>query len=86
MANKKEKAYTITCPYCGKEQYCHPSIFHYMGLCDMGGGNCLGCGNHMQIIYDIKTDSMSTRKWEEFVNEINKQEENNVKNCKRKRT
>ncbi|MGN1222317.1 MAG: hypothetical protein ACI4TT_03690 [Christensenellales bacterium] len=72
MANNEQRKYNITCPYCGKKQSCYPSIFHRMGLCDMGSGNCSNCNKHMQIIYDIKTYSMNTRKWEEFEKEIKK--------------
>lgn len=64
------KLYKIICPYCGKKQRCHPSIFQLMGLHDFGGGDCLKCEKHMQIIYHPDTDSMSTRKWEDFEQEI----------------
>lgn len=71
----KEKRYFIECPYCGKEQYCTKSIFHCMGVFDMGGGNCLDCDKHFQIIYDPQTDTMKTRKWEEFEQEIKEKKE-----------
>lgn len=70
----EEKRYSIKCPYCGKEQYCTKSIFHKMGIFDMGSGNCLVCKNHMQIIYISTTDTMQTRKWEEFDKEIRENE------------
>ena len=80
----KEKVYPITCPYCGKEQLCHKSLFHFMGMLDLGGGDCLGCKKHMRVIYDPTTDSMTTRRCEEFLDECKerkkkKGEENGIK-------
>ena len=66
---QKQKSYKITCPYCGKKQRCHPSIFHLMGLHDAGSGDCLKCDRLMQIIYHPDTDTMSTRKWEDYVHD-----------------
>lgn len=70
----EDKKYSIICPYCGKSQCCTKSIFHCMGLFDMGGGNCLNCNKHMQIIYDPRSDTMQTRKWEEFEQEVKQNE------------
>ena len=65
----KQKSYKIICPYCGKKQCCHPSIFQFMGLFEHGSGDCLKCERHMQIIYHPETDKMSTRKWEDYIND-----------------
>lgn len=70
----EEKRYSIKCPYCGKEQYCTKSIFHKMGIYEMGSGNCLACKKHMQVVYNPISDTMQTRKWEEFDKEIREDE------------
>lgn len=57
--------YDIECPYCQAALNCKPSIFHRMGLHDLGGGACPQCGQLFEIHYDEQHDSMMTKALEE---------------------
>ena len=59
-----QDSYEIDCPYCGYSQRTRPSIFHQMGMLDMGRGSCLKCGGAMRIVYNFSDDAMIAEKWE----------------------
>lgn len=52
--------YPINCPACAAEFDCAPSLFHQMGMYDMGGGFCPECREQLTITFIPETNSMTT--------------------------
>lgn len=46
------KKYKVICCNCNKEIYATKSIFHKMGMFDLGQGRCLHCNTSLQLIYE----------------------------------
>lgn len=73
----EEKRYKVQCCNCKKDIYATKSIFHEMGMFDLGQGRCIHCNTSLNLIYDPETDTMKSRLFDEFINE--KKGERNVK-------
>lgn len=72
-----EKRYKVICCNCNKEIYVTKSIFHDMGMFDLGRGRCLHCNTSLQLIYNPETDTMKSRLFDDFIKE--KEKRNNEK-------
>lgn len=68
-----DKIYSLTCSECGEKSGVMKSIFHDMGLYGYGSANCPHCNIKLNIIYDPEKDSMSSRNYELFIQEIEKE-------------
>lgn len=55
-----KKRFDINCPYCKTPMKCSKSMFHEMGLLDMGGGSCIECKKVFEIHYHPDSNSMTT--------------------------
>lgn len=51
--------YAISCPACGHDAECSPSIFHRMGFFELGGASCPECKEMMQIHFQPDTNTMT---------------------------
>ena len=58
---RKEKRYKVICCKCNKEIYATKSIFHEMGMFDLGHGRCLHCNTSLQLIYEPETETEPSR-------------------------
>ena len=65
------KKYKVICCNCNKEIYATKSIFHKMGMFDLGQGRCLHCNTSLQLIYEPETDTMKSRLYDDFIKEMN---------------
>jgi hypothetical protein len=65
----EEKRYKIICCNCGEDIYATKSIFHQMGMLDLGHGRCCYCNTSLQLIYNPDNDTMSSKLFDEFVKE-----------------
>lgn len=63
--NNKRKTYQITCPSCNTTIYACKSIFHEMGMHDLGHGSCPYCKTLMRLKFDPETDTMQAERWED---------------------
>lgn len=58
-----QKRYEITCPKCGKILYAERSIFHLLGMTDLGSGSCTDCHTLMRIKYDHDAQTMTAENY-----------------------
>ena len=63
----EKKRYKVICCNCNKEIYATKSIFHDMGMYDLGSGRCLYCNTRLKLIYDPKTDTMKSKLFDNIV-------------------
>ncbi len=61
-----KKKYNIKCPHCKKEMYATKSIFHEMGLYDLGYARCIKCEKEMKLIYVPEEDTMRADYFENY--------------------
>jgi len=66
IAPEENKTYEVECPSCGRKSWAYPSIFHMMGLFDLGSGNCPGCNLHLNLVYLPDEGRMKSRPYDEW--------------------
>lgn len=70
------KRYKVICCNCNKEIYATKSIFHEIGMFDLGQGRCLHCNTSLQLIYEPETDTMKSRLYDDFIKDRKSQMKN----------
>lgn len=66
-ALKEDKKYEVNCPACGQRFWVCSSIFHLMGIFDLGSADCPGCKLHLNVSYISKEDKMQLSLYEEWM-------------------
>lgn len=61
-----EKLYKVECCNCKKTIYATKSIFHEMGMFDLGKGKCCHCNTDLKLIYNPETDSMTAKLYHKY--------------------
>lgn len=67
----EEKRYPAECNVCGCQFEATKSIFHDMGIMDLGRGICPGCKTALNLTFDSKNQRMVSKTWKAYLQESN---------------
>jgi hypothetical protein len=71
----KPKRYDIICPECQREFQVAKSLAHLTGVYNFGRARCAGCETTLNVTYLPEQDVMKVRRYDEFLSEINPEDE-----------